>query len=225
MATLRSRTQPDYAGAPVIRIDGSSAGAGPYGLQPGGSGGSELRGLSITRWAQAEVSIQSPGNKLFGNWLGESLIVTEAGSAGSGVVIESSGNQIGSANAGDGNRIRDHRDYQVLIRGAAADDNIVAGNHLGAEPGEVESSFTLGGVRIQNGAERTKVGLPVVGGGNSMRLRAFSAVRLENVADTVVQNNTTTRTNQGRASEGVYIDGGTGTLVGGSGTLDGNTLG
>jgi hypothetical protein len=68
---INGTTEPDFAGTPVIELDGIGAGLGVSGLVlGGGSGGSEIRGLAIQNFDLSGILVQSASNLIAGNYLG-----------------------------------------------------------------------------------------------------------------------------------------------------------
>jgi parallel beta-helix repeat protein len=85
---LDGTSEPDFAGTPVVVIDGSLAGASASGLQQLiGSDGSTIRGLVIKHFTNVGVDIASSGNRVEGNVI--------AFNGGAGVSLQ----------AGTGNRV------------------------------------------------------------------------------------------------------------------------
>ncbi len=69
-------TQPGYAGAPIIAIDGG--GVSPYGLQIA-TGNSTIKGLDIINVAGDGIDIEASGDIVQSNYLGINLAGTAAG--------------------------------------------------------------------------------------------------------------------------------------------------
>jgi CSLREA domain-containing protein len=100
-------TDPDYAGSPVVRIDGNNASM--YGMYLDQfSFGSTIKGLMLTRFGYTQLSLyDSDGSTVVGNYIGTDGVSDLGGSTGIGAQ--------GTQNA--------------TIGGAAlADRNIIAGN-------------------------------------------------------------------------------------------------
>ena len=129
-------TDSDYAGTPVIVLDGSSAGAGISGITLGaGSDGSTIRGLVINQFAHSGIMVDgSDNNTITGNYIGTDVSGnTQAGNdvQATGITVsDSSGNVIGGsgsdANVLSGNRLRG-----VIIVGSTSTGNTVLGNFIG----------------------------------------------------------------------------------------------
>ena len=121
-------SQPGYAGAPLIDLDGTSAGTSSDGLDlAAGSGGSTIRALVINNFSGLNnfsgygISIESAGNTVQGCYLGTNAEGTAAGGTPMpyGVVVTGPGNLIGGGTAGTGNVIAGNASDGIVIGGAA----------------------------------------------------------------------------------------------------------
>jgi hypothetical protein len=169
-------SQPDYAGTPLIELDGSQAGTGDV-LTITGSGVT-VRGLDIQGvYPGAGIHLTgtgATGNWICGNFIGTDPTGTQAAPNNDGVLIDNgaSGNIIGTD--GDGiddeakrNLISGNWDVGVEITGlnaggnvvADTNGNVVAGNFIGTD---VTGTLPLGnggwGVALQ-GTSSNRVGL------------------------------------------------------------------
>ena len=93
-------SQEGFSGAPIVEIDGSSAGAGATGFTlAAGSSGSTIRGLAINHFNGQLIDINGSDNNIItGNYLGTDLNGTaDLGSPNAGVLLHggASGNRIG----------------------------------------------------------------------------------------------------------------------------------
>ena len=106
-------SEPDFAGAPVIELNGINAGAGVNGLTID-AGGSTVKGLVINRFMGHGIALRvSGGNVIAGNYIGTDVTGTitdpnqfvsgdEYGNLKAGVYIEgTSSNTIGGSNTDD----------------------------------------------------------------------------------------------------------------------------
>ena len=74
-------TQPGYTSAPLIDLDGTSAGSGANGLDlAAGSGGSTIRALVINNFSGDGISITTTGNIVQSSYIGTNAAGTAAGS-------------------------------------------------------------------------------------------------------------------------------------------------
>jgi CSLREA domain-containing protein len=185
-------TQPGYAGAPIIELNGASAGAGAIGLVVN-AGPSTVSGLVINRFAGNGVEVGSGGgNVISGNYIGTNVAGTVALGNANGVLIQSSGNIIGGTTAGARNVISGNNGNGVLIFGASATGNVVEGNYIGTS---ATATVALGnhfaGVGVLNDASNSTVGGTAPGAGNVISGNGTGGVGTAGGAGTglVVQGN------------------------------------
>ena len=125
---IDATSDPDYAGDPVIAIDGWAGGI-INGLHLSGSD-IEVRGLSIHDFAAHGVYITGDNNVVRGCWIGESQVFGIVGNGQYGVYIIGQDNQIGGPNAGEGNLITGHPTRGVVVNGPGAINNSIRGNSI-----------------------------------------------------------------------------------------------
>jgi hypothetical protein len=165
---LDGSTQAGYGGTPVIRLDGSGAGAGASGLVIT-AGDSTVRGLSIGGFSDHGIQLTGLGmNVIEGNDIGS---LAANGQFGISITGGSAGNRIGTN--GDGQN--DEAERNVIIRnglggieisGLGTDDNIVAGNFIGTDPagttglgnGRAVGTWPAAGVMIHTDASGNLIG-------------------------------------------------------------------
>ncbi|MCC6435447.1 MAG: hypothetical protein IT196_10500, partial [Acidimicrobiales bacterium] len=103
---LDATTQPGWASAPVIRLDGAarSGSTGDDGLALGGSG-ITVRGLSVTNWPDEGMQANGTAVTLAGNWFGVAPDGSVAANVSDLVVWgTATGATVGGPNPADGNR-------------------------------------------------------------------------------------------------------------------------
>ena len=83
-------TEPDFAGSPVVEVDGQNAGAGVIGLVIA-AGDSTVRGLVVNRFSQAGIALQTgDGNVVAGNYVGTDATGTlSRGNIVNGIEVQS----------------------------------------------------------------------------------------------------------------------------------------
>ncbi|MCA9423135.1 MAG: DUF4347 domain-containing protein, partial [Nitrospira sp.] len=69
-------SEPDFAGTPVIELNGASAGAGVHGLTISTGSGSTIRGLVINRFGGDALNINADNVTVVGNYLGTDVTGT-----------------------------------------------------------------------------------------------------------------------------------------------------
>jgi CSLREA domain-containing protein len=126
---IDATTEPGYAGAPLVQLDGGG-GAGS-GLRLA-SGGSTVRGLAITGFGQSGILVSSAGNRIQGNHIGVDATGSTAGANGQyGVRLMAGGNLVGGAAVGDRNVISGNLIDGVHVGGGSG--NVVQGNYIGTD--------------------------------------------------------------------------------------------
>lgn len=130
---LDGTTEPDFAGTPVIEVDGSMAGP-TNGLDIALSN-STIRGLAINRFEWSGIQINSEvtnilieGNFIGTDWNGNTAIPNNIG-----VMVLGPGNTIGGTAPGSGNLISGNQINGVQLHGEYASGNTVQGNLIGTD--------------------------------------------------------------------------------------------
>jgi hypothetical protein len=167
-AEIDATTQPGYAGAPIVEINGDLDPMAPnYGLELR-SGSSTVRGLLVDGFKGdgAAIFLGGPGNLIVGNYLGD-VPGTAATSPNSyGIRTASSpDNHIGGAVARDRNVVSGNTRVGIFV-GEGSLRNIVQGNYVGTDPtGQAGiANVQATGIQIEHGDDS------VVGSGNVVAL-------------------------------------------------------
>ena len=168
----------------TIRIDGASAGTGVSGLVlAAGSGGSTVKGLSITGFKESGttaadgdgIEVESGNNTIVGNFIGVTPGNVAAGNGADGVRIkDGASNSIGSTAAADRNVISANGQANVFagieITGTGVTGTLVQGNYIGTNTtgaAAMGNSTTFGyGIIIFGGASTNTIGGTAAGAGN-----------------------------------------------------------
>ncbi|MBV8856963.1 MAG: SBBP repeat-containing protein [Acidobacteria bacterium] len=139
---IDASTQPGYAGAPLVELDGANT-VGANGLRLNG-GASVVRGLSVFRFS-FNLLLVGDGNVVEGCYLG----LNAAGAApasqpnATGVSVRGSNNRIGGTQPGEGNVISGNGWGVRLFSG----QNVVQGNRIGTDAaGSAPVANTVAGV-------------------------------------------------------------------------------
>ena len=151
-AIIDGTTEPNFAGTPVVALDGSSIAAAPAaGIKITG-GGSTVRGLAIHSFPSAGIDLRTAGNNVVeGNYLGTGTDgTTDLGNGGNGIVIVNSPNNVigGGTTAAARNIISGNSRHGVSIVGNASSGNIVSRNYIGIDAGGSALPNDLTGVRL-----------------------------------------------------------------------------
>jgi len=135
---LDASTQPGYAGTPLIRITGSSAGSGVNGLYfADGSDGSTVRGLMITKFSRDGIYIASgaDGITIAGNWIGTTGTgSTGVGNTNTGIESFAVGTKIGGTGTYDGNVITNSGNDGISLSNNTVTGYVIQGNIIGLDP-------------------------------------------------------------------------------------------
>ncbi len=158
--TIDATTQEGFVGAPLIVLNGGSAGADADGLTLNG-GSSEVRGLVVNGFATgAGIVLGSSGNFVAGNWIGTNAAGTAAVENRVGVrLVSGAGNAIGGIGAGDLNVIAGQGFTMSFGVGidiqAASSANVVEGNYLGVTPTGLSIANTgFSAIRVNGSSNR-----------------------------------------------------------------------
>ena len=177
-------TDSDYAGTPIIELDGSSTSSYTPGLALLNSGsGSTVRGLAINRFAGDGIAISGSGNTIVDNFIGTDVTGTvDLGNKNSGVYITGSSNVIGGS-AADRNVISGNTQRGVYIVGAAATGNVVPSNYIGTDvTGTVDLGNTWQGVLFTTSASGNVIGGTAADAGNLIAFNDKDGVALWSTA-------------------------------------------
>jgi VCBS repeat-containing protein/parallel beta-helix repeat protein len=223
-------TDPDFAVAPVIVLDGASAGAGANGLQIDLSGGSIIKGLVIDNFRGSGLRIGgSGGNLIQGNYIGiDATGAVAAGNSGYGILLASGNNVVGGTSVPERNVISGSGIDGVYVAGSSG--NIVQGNYIGtnaagtAALGNTEDDVWL------NDASNNTIGGTVAGAGNVISGNGWSGVAFTGGgAGNVVQGNLIGVDSSGTAAlanlrQGVQLAGSNSATIGGVTAGTGNVI-
>jgi trimeric autotransporter adhesin len=230
---LDASTQGGYAGTPLIRIDGASAGSGADGLNlASGAANSTLRGIMITRFAHDGIVVQSGADNvtIAGNWIGTTGTgSTGVGNANSGIESFANGTRIGGTGAFDGNVITNSGNDGVSLSGSGVSGDVVQGNIIGLDPDGATGGGNVDvGLAILAGSGNTIGG--TMAAARNLISKNYEGIEI-NTANNVIQGNyigtdTSGTQNRGnRIGDGVQIQGAANnTIVGGAAAGAGNLI-
>ena len=183
-------TEPDFAGTPVIVLDGSGAPGGSGLVLAGGN--STVRGLVITNWTGFGMLIETNGgNTIEGNFIGTGPTgLSDEGNGADGIQITSSNNNtIGGLTAAARNVLSGNAGDGVDIQSSSG--NVVLGNYIGVDAtGEGPLGNDTAGVFINLSADNT-IGGATVAARNIIAANAGEGVYLNGAStnDNVVHGN------------------------------------
>ena len=226
-------TQPGYGGAPLVEINGASAGAAADGLHIT-AGGSTVSGLAVYLFAGDGIElVGGSGSTIVGCYLG-----TDAGGTldrGNGLyglrITASPNNTIGGTTADLRNVISGNDQGGIVVSAATATGNQVQGNYIGTTAsGTAALKNGYYGIMLSNAPANT-IGGAAAGAGNVISANGSSGIYVAGSAASgnQVQGNYIGTTASGAAalgnkSFGVYISNAAGNTVGGVAAGAGNVI-
>ncbi|MCI0682029.1 MAG: LamG domain-containing protein, partial [Gemmataceae bacterium] len=184
--TIDGWSEPDFAGAPVIVLNGAGAG-GAAGLRVLG-GDSTIRGLVINNFDASGsnsgaygIHLLSSNNIVVGNYIGADVTGMSAARNRDGILISASNNRIGGTAPGEGNVISGNAQHGVFLNGAIVTGTVVQGNFIGTDvTGAGALPNNSHGVAIWGGAAGNTIGGAAAGARNIISGNALSGVDLGN---------------------------------------------
>jgi titin len=221
-------TQPDFAGEPLVLLNGQNAGAGAgaNGLNVVAAG-TVVRGLSIFGFAANGVRVAA------GNCAVEGCFIGDNGGNGVAVVGAAANARVGGAAAGQGNVIGFNAANGVLLSGPGVTGAIVWGNLIGIDVDDDPIPNEGHGVLVAGGARGNVIGDTAGGAGNVISRNTGVGVVIRGAGTTgnLVQGNIIGLSVDGDSaagnSTGVLVAGGArGNVIGGAkgNTISGNVL-
>ena len=179
-------SQPGFAGTPVIRLDGSNAGAGANGLSLVGVTGSTIKSLTIGGFKGAGIRISGgSSNNVYGSFIGTTQNGTVAQPNGVGIQIENAslGVAIGGNGTNQRNIISGNTGPGVRIDNSY--NTLVAGNFIGTDLNGINAVPNAGGgVALVDGAAGDTVGGISAGLGNVISGNGTAGVILDGATTT-----------------------------------------
>jgi titin len=218
--TLDGTTEPDFAGSPVIELDGSEVGQA-HGLEIVLSNNT-IRGLVINRfeWNGIQIHTDCENNLIEGNFIGTDVTGTLDLGNGVGVGIgDAQNNTVGGTTPAARNLISGNIEG-VTIAGENATGNVVVGNYIGTDITGTAAVPNDTGVLLL--APGNTVGGTAPGSGNLISGSTFNGVNLgpPNATGNVVQGNyigvDATGTSAVGNDIGVWVDNVAENLIGGT---------
>jgi hypothetical protein len=222
-------TQPGYAGAPIVELDGSLDPMLPnYGLEIQ-SGYSTVRGLLIDGFAGdgAAIFLAGPHNLVAGNYVGDVPGTAATAPNSYGVrTANSPDNQIGGSSANDRNVVSGNTRVGIFV-GDGSPSNVVQGNYVGTDPtGQTGiPGVQATGIQIEHGDD-SLVGGTNAGTGNVVSLNGegvfVNAVNVQVQGNLIGTDSTGTRPLGN--TFGVTLIGSSGAEIGGGSTSARNVI-
>ena len=186
--TINGASQPDFAGTPVVELNGDNAGAAANGLTISASS-SVVRGLVINGFSGHGIVVNVNGNIVEGNFIGVNSTGTFAlGNGLDGVLINGgSNNTIGGTTPAARNVISGNRNgIQIIGLGTG---NKIRGNFIGTNAaGTSLLGNSSNGVLI-NGSSGNSIGEVGSLSANTIALSGFAGVSIASGTGNSIQSN------------------------------------
>ena len=152
--TIDGTTESGYSGSPLVQLNGAGAGSTASGLVVQADG-TTIEGLTIIQFGGDGIDVSGSNDVIAGNDIGTDPALTAGiGNGGNGVTVTGSHNRVGASAAGYVNVITGNSGDGLLIAGAGATDNIVAGNFIGQHLLGNEGD----GIRVNSQASNNRIG-------------------------------------------------------------------
>ncbi len=220
---IDASSEPDYAGAPVVVLNGGGT------VQDGvrlysGSDGSTIRGLVVQNFTQIGIHINSSdGNTIAGNWIGLNAAGTGSAGNATGVLIwNSNNNVVGGSAPADRNVISGNTSVGVGVDtgNGTSTGNKIQGNYIGTNATGT-SSVGNGVQGVWVNAASTTIGGTAAGQGNVISgTTTWVGVQLEApanntlIAGNIIGLNASGTAALSNAAGGIYISSANNTIGG-----------
>lgn len=240
---LDATTDGDFAGKPVITLDGADTVNHGFDLKFEADG-STIRGFLIQNFVANGIQIDggSDGHTIAGNWIG-SLDASgdDRGdafeNAGYGIFVGGANNIIGGSSAADRNVISGNN-RGVVLSGATATGNRIFGNYIGSDAGGSAAIGNVGsGISGETGASGNFIGSDldatndadegnvIIASGNNGILFWDTATTGNTVAGNLIGVGADGVTLAGNQTQGIQIGGGANAnTIGGAAANAGNVI-
>ena len=231
---INGRTQPGYAGTPIIELNGAGTVVDSQGLSMSAHG-NIIEGLVINRFNEFGMTIASQQNLIRNNYIGTDIAgAADLGNRLSGIYVGQPNNFVGGSTAADRNVISGNNANGIEIFGAAVTGVQVSGNYIGPNAtGTAVLGNSLAGVSVEGGTDNNVIGGTTAGERNVISGNTLHGVDIAGAGTTgnVVSGNYIGTTADGTGSltftqqGGVRLSGGaTLNTIGGTQTGAGNVI-
>jgi len=230
--TLDGATQPGYSNAPLVELNGASAGAGVDGLRIWTSN-SLVRALCINRFTSDGIEIATNGfNSVQGCWIGLGLDgVTARANTLSGIFLTNSANNLlGNLSNAPANYLSGNTQNGVHIGGITATNNLIVGNVIGLDRASADKGNSQNGVLLVSAPGNTIGGTTsaaqnILSGNNSDGLEINGTTASNNVVrGNLIGTDATGTLDRFNSADGILITGASGNLIGGIAAGAGNRI-
>jgi streptogramin lyase len=200
---------------PLVEIDGRGVGGTRSGLVfSGNSGGSELADLSVFGFGGAEVELDSPGDLVWGNYIGLRAdgTVTSKGTpspifSANGILVQAPDAIIGGLGAGQRNVISGNAGQGIEINGSLATSVGIFGNLIGLDPtGSVGLGNGINGIAVLGGAGHEFIGPSNLISGNAGDGIVLLGSSSDLITGNAIGTDLTVSRSIANGSDGILID-------------------
>ncbi len=214
--TIDATTQPDFAGSPIVQLDGSKAPTATNGLiiAPGGV---TVRGLNVENFGGDGIFLMNGGdNRVVGDLL--------QNNGDSGLYLQGSlGNTIGGADPADRDVLSGNEFVGLQLTGGSA-FNLVQGNFIGLGNSGISADGNgLDGILISNSSDNSIVGNAIAANGE-VEIQLYQSGATRNlVAGNVIGLDATGSAgffsaavaSRGESNVGIFLNDSPGNTIGG----------
>ncbi len=227
--TIDATTQPGYTGYPLIELNGTNSGDSA-GLRVAG-GNCVIRGLVLNRFVGGGIRLQTLGNNVVeGCYIGVSANGTSLlanGQFGVWISSGSAGNRIGGTNTAQRNVISGNAKAGIYIQSSPT--NTIQGNYIGLSADGLTALTNGNDGIVVDGSSAVTVGGSGPGQGNVISGNKDAGVYVLNSTAGRIQGNLIGlapggSTGMSNWADGIQIKGGSGHLVGGTNSGEGNVI-
>ncbi|MCP5303552.1 MAG: tandem-95 repeat protein [Pseudomonadales bacterium] len=225
-------SEPNYAGTPIIELNGIVAGAGIDGLRlVAGSNGSTVQGLVINRFGGDGLEVNySDNNTIAGNYIGTDVTgLVDLGNGQNGIRVVSSTNAlIGGGTISARNVIAGNTGAGIRDEGSFG--TIIQGNYIGVNATGTGTIANSQGIQTWSGSSNGIIGGTGANEGNVIGGNTNQGILLYSASSYTVQGNyigtdSTGTLDLGNLGNGIAISTlGTNHLIGGTGAGEGNVI-
>ena len=203
-------SQPDYAGSPVIELNGAGAGVGVHGLNLTGGAGSVIRGLVINRFGGDAININADNVTVVGCYLGTDVTGTvDLGNTDDGIDVDANNVIIGGTTTANRNIISGNNGDGINL-GSGYTGAIIRGNYIGTDAtGTLDLGNSVNGILVE-GPNNT-IGGTTAGASNVIAGNDAAGIYLSGSGANTVQGNYIGTDTSGtsiiaNSGQGIYVD-------------------
>lgn len=224
-------SEPDYSSAPIIELNGASAGSGAHGVHlVDGGDGSTIRGLVINRFSGSGIRVEANDVVIVGNYVGtDTTGMLDRGNSIDGVeVVYADGVQIGGLTAAERNILSGNTDDGIDLDNAT--NAVVQGNYIGVDATGAGALGNSSDGMLVAGSTNATIGGAAAGAANVIAANGGNGIALDGGSGHTIQGNfigtdASAAVSLGNATAGVSLTGGTASnVVGGVGAGEANTI-